>query len=362
MKRMTAFIVTALVAVLAVGVMAGCSSQSASSASASSASASSSSSAASAPESSASVSAAASTSASTSASAEQSQDPVVAELVEVFAKAPAFKSVTITEHITTDFKGGAEASAGDSSTSAASSAAASSESTESAAAASSESAAADEAGEELETIDATTVYKFDESGDKLKTSMTAELGDIKLQYFSNGEDAVCVTDGPVYSGTTEQFDQTHFAGAAAYLKEATWDLNDIVGCVATATKSEQDGMTVYELTLDPEKYMASDEILQIMAESGDPILSAVVYIGFDPNGYIVWVDNKTDYKLSTTEKSLSLSDFDSTVIEPMPQADKTYEEMEADIKQKLDAYSEELEKADGVDAAATGSSEAAEAN
>ena len=50
------------------------------------------------------------------------------------------------------------------------------------------------------------------------------------------------------------------------------------------------------------------------------------------------------------------SDYDSTVIDPMPEADKTYEEMEEDMAKKIDALYEELDTAEG----SAGSSEVAE--
>ena len=189
--------------------------------------------------------------------------------------------------------------------------------------------------------------------------MTSEIEDITLQYFTEGDDAVCVTDGPVYSGTVEQFELAHAAGAQAYLESATGDLNTIFDCVKTATKSQQDGMTVYELTLDPEKRIASDEVFQILADAGDPVQAESIILGFDDKGYLVWANEKREFKLSSLEKNLMLTDFDNTTVEPMPKADKTYEEMEADIDEKYDAFFADLDKNEAAEGEA--SSEAAEA-
>lgn len=321
MKRMTLVIVAALAAALAVFAIAGCSSQSASSAS---------------------------TSGSTSASAasEQSQEEIIAELKGAIANAPAYKSVTITVGESSTVTDKAEAAEDDSSESAASSEAASSE-----------SAAADDADTEYEAIEAKTVYKFDASGETLKTSMVAEIEGITLQYFTDGDAAVFVSDGPVYSGTTEQFDLAHTNGVETFLVEEIGDLNTLVDCAAEAEKMESNGMTFYLLTLDPEKYIASDEILQIMADAGSPVKEASLTIGFEEDGSIASIDLATTYDDVKVWKGLMFSDYDNTAIDPMPEADKTYEEMEADTQAKLDALAAELEEAESAEA----SSEAAEA-
>ena len=319
MKRMAILATTLLAAALMAIALVGCGGQASSSAS----------------------SASASGSASASASA-QSQDEIIADLKDALANEPAYKSVTLTEVTKATFKIEAEADES-----------ASSE------AASSESAASEEPSSD-NTIESTTVYKFDASGEKLKTDMTAEIEGITIRYCSDGDDAVCVTDGPVYSGTTEQFDESHFAGVEAYLEGAVGDLNTIVDCAATVEKEQQGDLAVYTLTLDPEKYMASDEILTMMKEYGDPVVSAVFTLGFDNEGHLASIHEVVEYNTSATDRTYTLSDFDSTVVDPMPAADKTFEEMEADINEKLEALESELDvTSEYQDAAA--SSDAAEA-
>ena len=337
MKRIAILAAAALVAALAAGMMAGCSSQPASSASGSGSGSAS-----------ASASASGSGSASASAASEQSQDAIIAELKDALNNTPAFESVTVTEDSLATFVNNGEAAGADSSASAASSEAASSESAEAAGAAN-----------EPATIATRTIYKFDENGDKVRTSMTCEIDDITLQYFTEGDNAVCVTDGPVYSGTVDQFEVPHAAGYKAYLKSATGDLNTIIDCVATVTKSQQDGMTVYELTLDPAKRIASDEIYQLLADSGDPILSESITVGFDGNNNLVWAYEKREFKASTAEKNLTFSDFDNTVVDPMPEANKTFEEMQADIDEKYDAVFAALEQAENAEGAAPSEAAAA---
>lgn len=331
MKRMTAIIVAALAATLAVCALTGCGSQPASSASASASS-------------SASASAA-----SASSAAAQSQDEIIAELKAAIAGTPAFKSVTVAEEDEAAFKVDAEASADSSSASAASSEAASSE-----------SAAAEAATEEANTITSKAVYKFDASGDTLKTSVSAQIEDITIEYYTDGDNAVCVTDGPVYSGTVEQFDLTHAAGFEAYLAETIGDLNKLADCAAEAEKMESNGLTFYMLTLDPAKYIATDEALTALAEAGMPVKQALLTVGFAEDGSIVSIDLGIAYEDSMNAKHLVISDYNSTVVDPMPAADKTFEEMEADMQAKLDAWSAELEMNEAAEGGAA-SSAAAEA-
>lgn len=241
------------------------------------------------------------------------------ELEEAISNVPVFESVTVNETTRAVFLGD------------------------------SETAEAGEESAESESLETTTIYQFDASGDKLKTSMTGQIEDIKIQYYSVGDEAVCVTDGPVYSGTTEQFDMVYFGGFEAYFEDTIGDLNTIVGCADTVSKEQKDGVTIYTLKLDPEKYIQSDEILTMMADYGDPVLEAAYTIGFDQDGRIVSVDEFVAYEQNTTERILTLSDFDCTVIDPMPKADRTYEEMEADMDEKFAVLDEELDLTEEVE-------------
>lgn len=346
MKRITMLVAAAAVAALTMGVITGCSSQPASSAA------------------SASGSASASASAASSEAVEQSQDEIIAELKEAIAKAPTtYKSVTVTEEEmtwSTDEAVSGEAASSEAADSgeAAASAVASSEAAVSSEAAASEAAASGDPMADAEVLKSTSVYKFDASGDKLKTELTAELGGIKLQYLSDGDDAVCVTDGPVYGGTTEQFDLSHFKGYEVFFAETIGDPNAIVGCIDTVTKDQLPNAMTYELTLDPEKYMATDEFLEAMVDSGSGVKEAVFTFGFDSEGRMTSATKMLAFDDLTSVKSLSISDFDSTAVGEMPKADKTYEEMDADMQAKIDALVDEPDSADAsADEAA--SSEAA---
>ena len=308
MKRVSAIIVATLIATLAICVVAGCSGQSAS-----------------------------------SSAAKQTPEEIIAELKGAIANQPEFKSVTLTEVSISTFKDAA-ATEGSASGEAASSEAASSKAASSEAA-SSESAAAEDPVD-ANAIKSKTVVKFDESGEALKTDAIYEIEDIKLEYYSDGDKAVCVTDGPVYSGTTEQFDQPQFAGFEACFYGAVGDLNTCIDCFDTVVKEQQGDVTVYTVTLDPEKYMASDEILTMMKDAGDPVLSAVFTFSIDKDGRLVSLNRVVDYNVSSIDVTHTLSDFDSTVIGPMPEADKTYEEMESDINVKFDQLAAELDMTD----------------
>lgn len=302
MKRTTILTTTLLAATLMAAPLVGCGGQTSSSATSASTSDS-----------------------ATASTAEQSQDEIVAELKDAIASEPAYKTVTLTQLTEATPKGEADTAED-----------ASSDATSSANTTTDELSSSD-------TITSKTVYKFDASGDELKTDMTGEIEGVKIRYCSDGDEAVCVTDGPVYSGTTEQFGEAHFAGVEAFLKEEVGDLNTLIGCADTVEKAQEGDLTVYTLTLDPEKYMASDEILTMMKEYGDPVVSAVFELGFDGEGHLASIHEAVEYSASIADRTYTLSDFDSTEVGPMPEADKTYEEMEADIDEKYKALEDELD-------------------
>ena len=194
------------------------------------------------------------------------------------------------------------------------------------------------------------VYKFDDTGKELKTCLTCEIDDIKLQYYSDGEKAVCVTDGPVYSGTTDQFDMEQFHGADTYVETQVGNLYELIKCIDTVARGEKDGQTVYTLTLDPQKYIETDEIYKMMADSGDAVQKAVVIVAFNKDGYIVMEDLFVEYPKNTAQTNIVLSDFDSTTIEAMPEATRTYEEMDADITKKWELFEKGAELTEDLEA------------
>lgn len=251
----------------------------------------------------------------------QSQEEIIAELKDAIANVPAYKSVTITE-VDSAF--------------------------------SNDNAATNETGNTTDAlpdvVEATSVYKFDASGNKLKTSVDSNTMGVKMQYYTDGDNAVYVSDGPVYSGTTEQFNLSQANGVEAYVTETIGDLGLITDCIANVTKQQQSSMTVYTLELDPKEYVKSDEALSILSDYGDSVKKAVITIGFNEDGRIVYLDNTTDFSKTVSKKNLSFADFDATVIDPMPKATKKYEDLQADREAKLDAmFGESDEVSAGVE-------------
>ncbi|MBR3159737.1 MAG: hypothetical protein IKF14_11655 [Atopobiaceae bacterium] len=286
MKRTTTTIIaTALSAVLATGALAGCGSQQAAPSEEPAATE-------------------ATTEATTEAATEQTTEELVAEFKEAAAKAPTYQSVTITAEETTTLTG--------------------------------EDANSDE------NITSKTVYKFDNSGDQLKTSADAEIADVKMTYYTDGDAAVLVTDEGVYSGTVEQFELNFADGVEAFLKESVGSADVFADCAAEVEKTETNGLTFYTLTLDPQKYTASDESLQMLADYGSPIEEALVTIGFEEDGSLASLDRKLTYPQSTFVKNMSFSVYNATVVDPMPEATKTFEEMGSDIETKLGEFEENL--------------------
>ena len=319
----------------------------------------------------------------TSPSAEQTQDQILSELKDLVANPVEYKSVTITEETASITKSDTESE----DKSAESADAKANEN----AAKSDESATKDESKESISTneeksenaarsddgktnmsevastaasaatnaavsvvektldnifdsdaITSKTVYKFDESGNQIKTSAEIDAAGVKMTYISDGDKAVCITDGPIYGGTIEQFNLPQFKGAKAYLESTIGDLSKLVDCADTVEKIEPeatDELVYYSLTLDPEKYTASDDTLKLMADSGTKVESTAVTIGFDKDGYIVSVDKVVEY--STGIKAvwnLTFDDFDKTTVQDMPEANATYEQMDSDILKKIGEF------------------------
>lgn len=218
-------------------------------------------------------------------------DGVLDELKEAIANMPAFTSVTVTVHSVSTFT--------------------------------------PLDGGDPETIEGTTVYKFDDGGTP-KSSTRSESLDIAMEFYTDGDNAVLVSDGKAYGGTTEQFGMVQSQGSEATLTNTTGDLDTLV-MVASGVEREQVGDdTVYNLTLDVDRYIESDEILSTMAQNGGRVQDATVSITFDADGHIVGVNQATDYESFSTTTEVTLTDFDSTVVDAMPEPTATYEELEAD--------------------------------
>lgn len=245
---------------------------------------------------------------SSSSAVEQTQEEILAELRNAVKNVPKQTSVTVTEEESSTYNGGESSSE--------------------------------------ETISSKTVYKFDSSGDQLRTSAEAKISDVEFKYYTEGDKAVFVSDGPVYSGTTEQFDLVFANGLQAYLEDSIGKLDVLIDCAKSVEKMQSNGLTFYTLMLDPKKYIESDEALGMLAEYGTLVKEAVITIGFEEDGNICSIDKKDAYEDSTAVTGLVFSDYNSTVIDPMPKATKTFEEMEADSQAKLDAFEKELESSE----------------
>lgn len=282
MKRKTMFIVMALIAILTVGALAGCG-QNASSESLPAQNAS-------------------------SETKEQSKDEVIAELKSTVANAPEFKSVTVNETTAWTYT--------------------------------------DEESAKPETIQATGVYKFDMSGDQPRESITAEYGGEKLQYFTDGKNAVFVSDGTAYSGTAEQFGAQDYSGFDTYIKHVIGDLDAIVGCTTSAQKVDADGLNVYAFTLDPQKYIASDPTLTVLADAGHPVKEALLTIGLNKDGNVVSMNMVVGFEDSGLVETLEFSDFGNTFVDPTPEATKTYEEMDEDRQREIEQLIKTLDAYD----------------
>lgn len=191
--------------------------------------------------------------------------------------------------------------------------------------------------EDNSQITSKTIYKFDGSGDQLKTSSEIQVDNVKMAYYTDGDQVVFVSDGPVYSGTVEQFELEQANGFGPYLDEVLGEKGMLTNCASNVEKQSKDGLTIYKLTLDVDKYTNADEALKLLTDNGVKLQDAQVTVGFDESGNIVSVDKRYEYDTSVAEWHLVLSDHNKTTVDPMPEATKTYEDLDADTNAKLDA-------------------------
>ena len=66
-------------------------------------------------------------------------------------------------------------------------------------------------------------------------------------------------------------------------------------------------------------------------------------------------EEKAEYSTVIAQRAVTLSDFDSTVVDPMPEADRTYSQMEEDEQLKLDAFAKQIEGEDEAENAESSS-------
>lgn len=153
---------------------------------------------------------------------------------------------------------------------------------------------------------------------------------------------------------TEQFGLNQSKGFDAFLIDKIGGISKLADCMTSIEKMESDGLILYAVMLDPAKCIASDEILGVIAKAGDPVREALFSISFDADGRIASIDLAVSYKKShSMTKHLLFSGFDSTVIDAMPVADRTYEDMKADMKPKIDAAAKQLESGEGESTSTT---------
>lgn len=317
MKRIVKLAVPMFAAALIAGTMVGCGGQASSSASASASAASSS-------AASASASAAASSDA-----AEASTEEVVEQLKAAMEGAKNFQSVTVTHQSGAEFDlAKIEALVGADSESA-SSASASAE------------AASSEASEEAPSFTTETVYKFDFSGETVKSCSTTNLFDSLINAYVDGDRAVIDFDGDAYGGTIEEMgadDMTSFDG---FLNTKLGDFDTIISCVDKAVVEKQGANTVYVITVDPAEYAKHDELAQSLAEAGIETELLGLCYEFDANGKLVSISRFEATTLGTDEATLTFTDYDATVVDPAPETDKTYEDMTADMTAAMEAIDAE---------------------
>ena len=323
MNRIVKFATPMVAAALIAGALAGCGGQAASS-----------SASASATSEGASASASATAPASPSAETQATTEEAVTQLKAAMENAKDFKTVTITHNV------GVEADASQLAESA------SAQSASAEAAESSDSAeASDAASAESTSLNTTTVYKFDQSGDAVKASSSCDFQGSTYKSFVDGDKAVIEIDGGAFAGTVEEMSAQEMTSVDELLKTKVGDFEAITSCVSAADVDEQGDNTIYALTIDPDKYAETDEIEKALADAGFKNEVFTVSYEFGADGKLLSVSVNTVTAYETTQATLNFTDYDATVVDSAPKTDKTYADMSAEIQKAVDALNAEEREA-----------------
>ena len=80
-------------------------------------------------------------------------------------------------------------------------------------------------------------------------------------------------------------------------------------------------------------------------------MEALLTYTFEEGGSLAAIDLVVTYGQSHTKGyHLMFTDYDSTVVDPLPEADKTYEDMEDDMLQKVEEIEKQLGAVEGSEA------------
>lgn len=233
---------------------------------------------------------------------ELSQDEILAELKDAYQKASSYKSVTVAQHLVSNPADG--------------------------------NGQIKEPTADNKTYEENIIYKFDASGEKVKTSAAVDVEGSTVQYVTDGDAGTCTMDGVVYGGEAAEFPATFSGGVDSYLKQAIGDLPKVIECADTASKEQAGDIATYRLALNVEKYSQTSDILKILWESDAPIKGADLAISFDKDARVSGMELTTDYGESISVKTLSFSDYDSTTVEALPKATKTAEDLQKALAAK----------------------------
>ncbi len=313
-------------AALIAGALVGCSGQAASSSASASA-----------------ASASASASASQSAETQATTEETVALLKEAMEKAKDFKSVTITHNIGVEVDTSKLAEASSAQSASASSASASASAAESAS-----SAASDAAAAESQSLKTTTVYKFDQSGETVKSSSSAEFLGSTFKAFLDGDRAVVDFGGDAYAGTVEEMGAQELTSVDSLLKTKVGDFETITSCVSAADVEKQGDNTIYALVIDAAKYTETDEVEKALAAAGLKKEAFTVSLEFGADGKLVSISLNEKTTNETTQATLSFTDYDATTVDQAPETNKTYADMSAEIQAAVDELKNEEQGASQI--------------
>lgn len=177
-----------------------------------------------------------------------------------------------------------------------------------------------------------TVAKFDLSGERTTSSITYKLSDSTYKTYYDGQDMVCdFGGGDVFKATADELDEDEKAlSVEAFESDLLGQFDSIVASASTIEKTSVDGGVLYTLTLDPKLLAKHDEEL---AGMGADVSAATVSYEFDSDGRLVKLTSSQDTSFGVVDETVECSDYNSTVVDPAPETDRTLADHEAALEE-----------------------------
>lgn len=205
-----------------------------------------------------------------------------------------------------------------------------------------------------------SLAKYDLSGGHVTSSVTYEVEGMTFHMYYDGQDMVAdYGDGDVFKLTADEIDDDEGAlGVEQLVPGLLGNFDKLVSCAASVEKQTVEDGVSYELVVDPALLAKEDEMIK---EFGGEMSDFSVRYSFGADGRLTNIESHEESNFGVVDRQISFLNYDSTVVDPAPETDRTLADHEAALEEAWAAESEESTDAETEEAADTASAEAAEA-